>query len=56
MFTIEQLLSYFMRCTEHVDAADRRKIFEELSSYLQYWANMSKARIEEEFIKAGIEK
>jgi hypothetical protein len=54
MFTIEQLLSYFVRCTEHVDVVERRKIFEQLSSYLAYWGNMTKAHIEIEFKKAGI--
>jgi hypothetical protein len=53
MFTIEELLSYFNRCTEHVDKRDRKKIFEKLSEYLQYWGNMSKDQIEEEFTKAG---
>lgn len=54
MFTIEQLLSYFSKCTEHVNVADRRKIFEDLSSYLEYWGNMTKSHIEHEFKKAGI--
>ena len=53
MFTIEELLSYFNRCTEHVDKSDRKKIFEKLSEYLQYWGNMSKDQVEEEFTKAG---
>jgi hypothetical protein len=54
MFTIEQLLSYFSKCTEHVNVSERRRIFEELSSYLQYWGKMSKITIENEFKKAGI--
>ena len=54
MFTIEQLLSYFKRCTEHVNVTERRRVFEELSGYLQYWGNMTKDRVEEEFKKAGI--
>lgn len=54
MFTIEQLMSYFVRCTEHVKIDDRRRIFEELSSYLEYWGRMSKKHIEQEFTKAGI--
>ena len=54
MFTIEQLLRYFSKCTQHVEIKDRRKIFDELSNYLEYWGRMSKATIEEEFKKAGI--
>jgi hypothetical protein len=54
MFTIEQLLRYFSKCTEHVDVKDRRKIFEDLSTYLEYWGRMSKVTIEAEFKKAGI--
>jgi hypothetical protein len=54
MFTIEQMLRYFSKCTVHVNIQDRRKIFDELSTYLEYWGRMSKATIEEEFKKAGI--
>jgi hypothetical protein len=54
MFTIEELLSYFKRCTEHVNVTERRKIFDQLSSYLEYWGNMTKSHIEVEFKKAGI--
>jgi len=54
MFTIEQLLRYFQRCTQHVELKDRRKIFEELSTYLEYWGRMSKETIKIEFEKAGI--
>ena len=54
MFTIEQMLRYFQRCTHHVELKDRRKIFEELSNYLEYWGRMSKDTIKFEFEKAGI--
>ena len=54
MFTIEQLLRYFSKCTEHVNIQDRQKIFENLSEQLEYWGRMSKSIIEMEFKKAGI--
>ena len=54
MFTVEQLMSYFVKCTEHVNVHERRRIFEELSTYLEYWGRMSKKHIELEFKKAGI--
>jgi hypothetical protein len=54
MFTIEQLLRYFSKCTEHVNITDRRKIFNDLATQLEYWGRMSKSTIEEEFKKAGI--
>jgi hypothetical protein len=54
MFTIEQMLRYFSKCTEHVNIQDRRKVFDELSTYLEYWGRMTKSSIEEEFKKAGI--
>ena len=54
MFTIEDLLSYFLRCTHHIEIKDRQKIFDELSSNLEYWGRILKVRIKEEFKKAGI--
>jgi hypothetical protein len=54
MFTIEQLLRYFKKCTEHVNKEDRQKVFDELSTYLEYWGSMSKKYIEQEFKAAGI--
>ena len=54
MFTIGQLLRYFQYCTNHVELKDRRKIFEELATQLEYWGRMSKVTIENEFKKSGI--
>ena len=54
MFTIEQLLRYFSKCTEHVNIKDRQKIFENLSEQLEYWGRRSKVIIEYEFKKAGL--